>query len=60
MSDAHAKANSEKWAKVDPVERSKRMSKLARSRMKKLTPEQRKKIGLDLVAARKKAAKKRK
>ncbi len=52
MSKKHSLANVKKWANISPEERSKRMSKIAKHRMKSLTPEQRKKIGRKLTKAR--------
>lgn len=52
MSNKHSLANKKKWASISPEERSKRMSKIAKDRMKSLTSAQRKKIGRNLTKAR--------
>ena len=52
MSDKNVIANTRQWKSVPAEERSKRMSALAKGRMSKLTPRQRKRIARKLVNAR--------
>ena len=52
MSELHSEASKKRWAKIPKVERSARMSEIAKERMKNLSPQQRKKIGRALVKAR--------
>lgn len=52
MSEAHSKASKARWASVSEEEKSMRMSAIAKTRMTKLTPEERKAIGEGLVKAR--------
>ncbi len=56
MSRAHSVASKARWANIPKKERSKRMSLIAKRRMQKYTPAQRKNIALGLVAARRKKA----
>ncbi len=52
MSELQSKVNRERWGKLSKEERSARMSQLAKKRMEKLTPLQRKRIARKLVNAR--------
>lgn len=54
MSRAHSIASRNRWRDIPKKERSTRMTAIAKKRMQKYTPQQRKAIGLALVAARRK------
>lgn len=51
----HSKASKARWAGVPKEERSRRMSELAKLRMKNKSPVERKAIAMSLVKARRKA-----
>lgn len=53
MSAKHSRALVKRWAKVPKDKRSAAASHAAKSRMQALSPKQRRKIGTDLVKARK-------
>ena len=54
MSEKHSEAQRERWAKVDPKERSKFMKELAIHQHSLLSPRQRRRNAMRMVAARKK------